>query len=86
MAQDRANYELRKVGILNTTFNLEVSFNPLLLVNNLITVDDDFFKLNRSKFLIQSISYNIGTDSKMTLTVSNLTNFGYRELPSYVTV
>ena len=30
--------------------------------------------------------YNIGTDSKMTLTVSNLTNFGYRELPPYVKV
>nr|DAK84688.1 MAG TPA: tail protein [Caudoviricetes sp.] len=84
LAQDRANYELRKVGILNTTFTIEVSFNPLLLVNNLITVDDTFFNLNRSKFLIQSISYNIGTDSKMTLTVSNLTNFGYRELPSYI--
>lgn len=86
LAQDRANYELRKAGILNTTFTLEVSFNPLLLVNNLITVDDEFFNLNRSKFLIQSISYNIGTDSKITLTVSNLTNFGYRELPPYVSV
>ena len=86
LAQDRADYELRKAGILNTSFTMEVSFNPLLLVNNLITVRDSFFNLNRSKFLIQSIAYNIGSDSKVTLTVSNLTNFGYRELPSYIQV
>lgn len=84
LAQYRADYELRKAGILSTTLSMEVSFNPLLLVNNLITIEDEFFHLTRNRFLIQSISYNIGTDNKMTLNVSNLTNFGYRELPPYV--
>ena len=36
---------------------------------------DSFFKYNREKFLIQSISYNLGTDSQMTVTCSGLTNF-----------
>src|SRR5574344_508635 len=49
-----------------------------------LTIEDEFFHLTRNRFLIQSISYNIGTDNKMTLNVSNLTNFGYRELPPYV--
>ena len=75
LAKDRARYELRIRGILGTSCNLNVAFNPLLLVNNLITINDSFFKYNREKFLIQSISYNLGTDSQMTVTCSGLTNF-----------
>jgi hypothetical protein len=74
-AQDRANYELRKVSILRTTLTVRVTFNPMLFVNNLITIEDDFYKLERDKFLIQSISYGIGDDNAMTLVVSNITNF-----------
>lgn len=75
LAQDRANYELRRFGILKTTLTIRVSFNPLILVNNLITIEDGFFGYKREKFLIQSISYNIGTDNAMTLVCSNISNF-----------
>ena len=74
-AQDRANYELRKKGILETSISLPVAFNPLLFVNNIITIEDSFFEYEREKFLIQSISYSIGNDNQMTLSCSNLTNF-----------
>ena len=74
-AQDRADYELRKKGILETSITLPVAFNPLLFVNNIITIEDSFFGYKREKFLIQSISYSLGTDSQMTLSCSNLTNF-----------
>lgn len=77
LAQYRANYELRKKGILSTTINIEVSFNPLLFVNNLITIDDEYYGYKRSKFIIQSISYNIGVDNKMVLTCSNVQNFSF---------
>lgn len=75
LAQDRADYELRKKGILETSATVPVAFNPLLFVNNIITLEDTFFEYKREKFLIQSISYSIGTESQMTLTCSNLTNF-----------
>lgn len=75
LAQQRADYELRKLGILKTTFTINVSFNPLLFVNNLITVDDNFYQLERKRFLIQTISYNIGSDCQMSLSCSNIENF-----------
>ena len=75
LAQQRANYELRKFGILKTTMNIQVSFNPLLFVNNLITITDKYYNLARERFLIQSISYTIGNESQMTVSCSNIVNF-----------
>lgn len=80
LAQQRANYELRKFGILKTTFNITVSFNPLLFVNNLITITDKYYNLERARFLIQSISYTIGDDCKMTVSCSNIANFNANEI------
>ena len=75
LAQQRANYELRKFGILKTTMNIQVSFNPLLFVNNLVTITDKYYNLVRERFLIQSISYTIGNESQMTISCSNIVNF-----------
>lgn len=75
LAQQRANYELRKFGILKTTMNIQVSFNPLLFVNNLVTITDKYYNLIRERFLIQSISYTIGNESQMTVSCSNIVNF-----------
>lgn len=74
LAQDRADYELRCKSIVNTSVTISATFNPLIFVDNIITIEDDFYGLNRDRFIVQSISYNIGTDCKMTLNVSNLTN------------
>lgn len=75
LAQQRANYELRKFGILKTTMNIQVSFNPLLFVNNLVIITDKYYNLARERFLIQSISYTIGNESQMTISCSNIVNF-----------
>ena len=75
LAQQRANYELRKFGILKTIMNIQVSFNPLLFVNNLVTITDKYYNLTRERFLIQSISYTIGNESQMTVSCSNIVNF-----------
>lgn len=75
LAQQRANYELRKVSILKTTMTLSVAYNPLLFVNNLITIVDEHYKLNRARFLIQSISFTIGEGNAMSISCSNIANF-----------
>ena len=80
LAQQRAAYELRKASILNTTITLNVAFNPLLFVNNLVTITDEFYGFNRERFLIQSISYTIGNENQMTLSCSNIVNFDENEL------
>lgn len=74
LAQQRANYELRRQGLLKVSMTIEVAFNPLLFVNNIITITDSHYNLERARFLIQSISYSIGSQSKMTITCSNLDN------------
>jgi len=87
LAQQRANYELRKYSILKTTMSITVSFNPLLFVNNLINLSDSFYKLKRGRFLIQSISYTIGNESQMTISCSNLNNFNFNmEVENIITI
>ena len=75
LAQQRADYELRKYSILKTMLNIQVSFNPLLFVNNMITITDDYYGFVRERFIIQSISYTIGEDCKMNINCSNVINF-----------
>lgn len=72
LAQDRATYELRKEKIMGTTVSVNATFNPLLFVDNIITIEDDFYKYKREKFLIQSISYGIGDSNEMKITCSNV--------------
>lgn len=75
-ALDRAKYELRKASILNTTITFTMPFNPLLFVNNVITITDSHFGWIRAKALIQSISYSFNSGGVLSITASNLDNFG----------
>ena len=74
LAQDRADYELRCKSIINTSVSISTTFNPLIFVDNIITIEDSFYNFKRERFVIQSISYNIGVDNKMSITLSNVTN------------
>lgn len=74
-AKLRAIYELRRNSFLKTTFTLTVPYNFTLMVNNLITITDEFYGFEQDKFLIQSIEYNIGDDNQVTLTVANINNY-----------
>lgn len=77
LAQERADYELRQKLILKSSTSTNVRFNPLLLVNNLITITNDFYHLNQERFLIQSISCPIDYSGAMNLSVSNINNFSF---------
>lgn len=70
-AKLRAIYELRRNSFLKTSFTFTVPYNFTLLVNNLVTMTDEYYNFHQEKFLIQSISYNIGDDNQMTITCSN---------------
>ena len=78
LVDERAQYELRKILILKSSVNLgNVPFNPLLSVNNLITITSDFFDMSQEKFLIQGINFNLNYDGVMSLEVSNTNNFNF---------
>ena len=57
LAGDLARYYLRKGSFVSTQFTCEISFNPVLSVNNLCEIEDEFLKLKRDKLLLISISF-----------------------------
>ena len=61
LAGDLARYYLRKGSFVSTQFTCEISFNPVLSVNNLCEIEDEFLKLKRDKLLLISISFQSGT-------------------------
>ena len=78
LAEERAEYELRKKIIAESTLSSSVMFNPLLSVNNIVTyTDEEYFDMKRERFLIQSISFNLGYDGLMSLSVSNINNLPF---------
>ena len=77
LAQERADYELRKMLILKTTINNTIMFNPLLTVNNLVTITDEFFGLGRVRFLLQSISYSLDYSGVMSISSTNINNLPF---------
>ena len=78
LAEERAEYELRKKIIAESTLSSSVMFNPLLSVNNIVTyTDEEDFDMKRERFLIQSISFNLGYDGLMSLSVSNINNLPF---------
>jgi len=74
LAQERARYELRKQLILKSSTTINIIFNPLLSVNNLIAITSEYFGLNHEKFLIQSISCSLDYSGTMSVTISNIKN------------
>ena len=77
LAQERAEYELRQQLILKTSTSASVLFNPLLEVNNLISISEDFFNLTNERFLIQSISCSLDYSNQMSISFSNLDNLPF---------
>lgn len=76
LAQDRANYELRNKTIIKTNVSLQTYFNPYFYVNNIFEINDDFFKLKQSKFVIQSVSHSFN-EGLMVITASNIENLPF---------
>lgn len=77
LAQERADYELRQKLIVKSSSTVTVRYNPLLLVNNLVTITDDFYGLNQVRFLVQGISLALDYSGAMSLTISNIQNFTF---------
>lgn len=77
LAQERADYELRQQLIAKTTISNTVLFNPLLTVNNIVTITDSFYGLERERVLLQSISFSIDYSGTMSISSTNIRNLPY---------
>lgn len=77
LAQERANYELRKKLILKSSVSNTIRYNPLLLVNNLVSVTDDYYTFRQERFLVQSISCPLDYSGTMSISSSNVRNLPF---------
>ena len=77
LAQDRADYELRNKTIIKSTISTSATLNPLYLVNNILSITDDFYNFKQEKFLIQSLSYSLDYSPNMSITSTNTRNLPF---------
>ena len=77
LAEERAAYELRKILLLKTKTSLEIAYNPLLTVNNLISVTLEAPEMTQQKFLLQSVSCSLDYSGSMSISFSNIDNLPF---------
>ena len=77
LAQERADYELRKVSVAKTSVSNTMLLNPLIEVNNLIEITDSFYGIENEKFLVQSISFSLDYSGTMSISSSNINNLSF---------
>lgn len=76
LAEDLANYYLRKASFVAVDFSSNVSFNPILTVNNICEVENEELNFKREKLLITSISYT-SDDSLMNISFCNTSDLPF---------
>ena len=77
LAQSRADYELNKLSILQQTIEIESTFMIHLDVNNCVSLEDDFFEYYDSRFIIQSLTVPLSTDSQLSIICTNIASLPY---------
>lgn len=73
LANDLARYYLRKASFVSVEFSCNVSYNPLLTVNNICEVENIELGMKRDKLLLTSISFN-SSDGLMSVKFCNTTD------------
>lgn len=72
LAQDRADYELSKISILQLTTTITSTYMIHLDVNNCITITDSYYNFQNERFVIQSITVPLTIGSQISITCSNV--------------
>lgn len=73
LAKDRAEYELWMKSIFGVNVNASCAFNPLIGVGDAIEISNDYLKLTRQWFVVNSISWTT-EGYTLNLGVSNVEN------------
>jgi hypothetical protein len=81
LAEERAAYELRKILLLKTKVSIDIAYNPLLSVNNLVAITLRQPFLSQQKFLLQSVSCSLDYGGSMSISFSNINNLPFLMRP-----
>lgn len=77
-ALERSQYELKKISILPLLFKINCTFMVHFDVDSCVTITDDYYGYDHTRFLIQSVNIPLTTNSKISLDIVNI-----RDLPYY---
>lgn len=77
LAQQRAEWELNRLSILQQTIQVSSSFMIHLDVNNCIAINDGFFDYTDNRFIIQSLGVSLSNDSMISIECTNIASLPY---------
>ena len=75
-ARDLGVYTLRKNTLNCLQLKAEVRFNPLIKIDTLIEIENDFFHYNGTKFLVKDISFS-GNSGVMNLSLVDIQSLSF---------
>jgi hypothetical protein len=73
MAKELADFHLRRKTILSMQQQCTVPYNPLLVVNNIVEIENNDLNLKRSKYIINGLSYTSGS-ATMSIDITNISS------------
>lgn len=77
LAQQRAEWELNRLSILQQTIQVSSTFMIHLDVNNCIALNDTFFDYTDNRFIIQSLSVPLSVDGTISIECTNIASLPY---------
>ena len=81
LAEERAQYELRRILLLRTPVSLTAPINPFVMVNGVVTMTSPALKMARERFVVQSVSYPLDYSGTMTVSASSVWNLPFLTQP-----
>lgn len=78
-AKDYAEYKLNMFSILQLAVTFSCTFLPHLDVNKVITITDSYYKYEKQRFVIQSITLPLSYDGVMSISACNVALLPYYE-------
>ena len=77
LAQQRADYELNKISIMQLSMEIVSSYMIHLDVNSCISITDSFLNYYNQRFIIQSITIPISTSGTMNISCTNINSLPF---------
>lgn len=77
LAEERAQYELRKILLLRTPTSFNTPINPFPAANGVITLTSSHFGMVRQRFVVQSLSIPLDYSGTMSVSASSVWNLPF---------
>lgn len=77
LAEERAQYELRKILLIRTSASFNTPLNPFPAINGVITITSPYYGMSKERFVVQSISCPLDYSGTMSISASSVWNLPF---------